>query len=350
VNGFKGTPYALNFTRIEIGGTLFMRECLTAGEVRLLGAAIKGRLDCRRSTFRNAGTDFQDGNKAVNARDAVFSDGIIWTDLYGGAGEICWEFSQARVLRDDEESYNFHNFSIDGFVYDMIFCKFDNIGFRQRIVRDSVASYDQFRPQPYQQLAKVYGEMGHRRDRKTVLIEMESGLRRWQAEELRAVTSGPITLFRYLYHCITSNLYGWGVGYGHRPVNSFIIAFIIVFATSWGAKWTWDAGDFTPTAAPILVSQDWQKWAEWGASKNPAHNWSYKTNAGRDYSTFHPVYYAADLFIPLVEFGQDKDWAPSTSRSWRGIWMHWIEPWIRLFGWIVTAMGAAAITGFIRND
>jgi len=129
-----------------------------------------------------------------------------------------------------------------------------------------------------------------------------------------------------------------------------IAGIVIIFSVSWGAKWTWDAGDFTPTAAPVLVSQDWQDWAKWGASKNPAHNWTDKISVGRDYSTFHPVYYAADLFIPLVEIGQDADWAPSTSRSWRGVWMHHFEPWIRLLGWIITAMGAAAITGFIRND
>ena len=106
----------------------------------------------------------------------------------------------------------------------------------------------------------------------------------------------------------------------------------------------------TPSAAQVLVSSDWQELAGPDGSKTPGIIWSEKTEAGQDYETFHPIAYASDLFIPLVDFGQESAWAPSTNRGPWGWHLWWARWFIEGFGWIITAMGAAAITGFMRND
>ena len=60
---------------------------------------------------------------------------------------------------------------------------------------------------------------------------------------------------------------------------------------------------------------------------NPAVAWGEATEAGQDYETFQPFVWAADVFVPLIDFGQENAWAPSTTRSgwgtslWAGRWV-----------------------------
>jgi len=54
--------------------------------------------------------------------------------------------------------------------------------------------------------------------------------------------------------------------------------------------------------------------------------------------------------IPIINLGQEDAWAPSTSRGPWGRGFHWAIPIIEVLGWVITALGAAAVTGVIRND
>jgi len=105
----------------------------------------------------------------------------------------------------------------------------------------------------------------------------------------------------------------------------------------------------TPNAAPILVSKDWIAATE-SHPDDPGAFWAQADQAGKDWETFNGFAYAADLIIPIVSLGQESAWAPSTSRSdWgrTGWWLRWIAKGV---GWLVTALGAAAVTGVIRKD
>jgi len=111
-----------------------------------------------------------------------------------------------------------------------------------------------------------------------------------------------------------------------------------------------------------------KEWLEGGSTgDNPAKVWSgdlppkdwkpapdgipWKTLApGRDWETFNPIAYAADIAIPLVSFGQTEAWAPSTTRQGKGLLLWWLRWIVTVCGWIVTALGAAAITGIIRRE
>lgn len=196
-------------------------------------------------------------------------------------------------------------------------------------------------------------------------MTLERKLRRWQILEVSRQSRGLLDgSWANAYTSLRLDLKGlgfrltnlpmrWIVGYGYRPIYSIWWAVVIIAITAALVGKSYDKGDFAPTAAPILISERWKELAKPvadGGVKNPAEIWSSRTDEGRDYSTFSSVYYAADLFIPLVDFGQDADWAPSTTRSDWGIALHWIEPIIRALGWLITAMGAAAIGGIIRND
>ena len=108
------------------------------------------------------------------------------------------------------------------------------------------------------------------------------------------------------------------------------------------------AGDMAPNAAPILISADWVEATE-TAPGNPAVFWSAPGAAGQDYETFSALAYSADLFIPIMNFGQESAWAPSTSRGALGRIAWWVRWIAKIIGWVVTALGAGAITGLIRR-
>ena len=113
---------------------------------------------------------------------------------------------------------------------------------------------------------------------------------------------------------IVDFLFRFTVGYGYKPGRSVVIAIILIAALGFFFDRTWRAGDMTPNAAPILIYADRISATE-THPENPGAFWSQPDQAGKDWETFNAVAYAADLVIPLVAFGQETAWAPSTSRS-----------------------------------
>lgn len=203
-----------------------------------------------------------------------------------------------------------------------------------------------FIAQPYEQLAYVMGRMGHRNDAKTVLMHKERLLKA-ENRRLNAVRGG-FPPWRWLA-ALGDILLRWTIGYGYRPGRAVAIAVVLIAVLGVFFEQTWKAGDMTPNAAPILVSQGWTEITK-AHPDNPAEVWSSPGQPGQDWETFNAFAYAADLVVPIVSLGQEDAWAPSTSRSYLGRigwWLRWIA---KALGWIVTALGAAAITGLIRND
>jgi len=139
------------------------------------------------------------------------------------------------------------------------------------------------------------------------------------------------------------------IGYGYRPARAVGLALILIVGLGLFFRAVWQAGDMAPNAAPILVSSGWIS-ATKTHPENPAEFWSTAGQAGQDWETFSGFAYAADLVIPIVNLGQESAWAPSTSRSPLGRIGWWLRWFAIGLGWVVTALGAAAITGVIRKD
>jgi len=108
-----------------------------------------------------------------------------------------------------------------------------------------------------------------------------------------------------------------------------------------------------PNSAVILTSADWQEAAKTGCATTqqpdctmPLHIWE-GSHTRTDYETFNRYLYALDLFVPLDALGQENAWAPSKDRGALGWWAYSLRWVIQLAGWIITAVGAAALTGVI---
>ena len=204
----------------------------------------------------------------------------------------------------------------------------------------------EFRAQPYEHLARTLNKIGHRDDARDVLMRKEYLQRRANIKQALRHRESPFRIATLVTSDFTLRHL---VGYGYRPIRVLVWALLMMCAVAAFFELTWRAGDMAPNAAPVLVSRDWIAATE-SHPENPGAFWSSPGQAGQDYETFNALAYAADLMIPIVNLGQEDAWAPSTSRStWgqNGWWLRWVA---KLFGWVFTALGAAAVTGLIRRD
>ena len=226
---------------------------------------------------------------------------------------------------------------MDGFRYGRLL---QGLGVTERLGWLAKNSSTDFKPQPYQQLAAVYGDLGHRGDRAAVLYEMEKRIR---ADQRRRV--GPVgQAVSWAWQGVT-----WLIGHGYYPWRAAWTGALLIALTGWAMSCVWWAGDMTPTAAPVLVSAEWKALAACEDCR-PGVDWAAHDGPGRDYETFKPWLYAFDVVVPLINVGQEAAWGPSTSRSWLGRWAHWGLPLVKVMGWLITALAASAVTGAIRRD
>ena len=136
-------------------------------------------------------------------------------------------------------------------------------------------------------------------------------------------------------------------GYGYAPERAIYWALGLIGGATLLYCLAWQAGVMVPNSDVILTSQDWTTamGANWNA---PSEAWG-KLPPAIHYETFYSLPYAFETFVPLVDLGQESAWSASTVTSF-GILVRWLTFALQIIGWIITALGAAAITGIIRRD
>lgn len=352
--GHDGVAIRARGARVS-GDVILGQGFVAHGAVDLTGVRVGGDLDCTRAAFSaEHGAAFEGRSMQV---DQIFT----WRDVTVDTGDVV--LTQARVggladdvgPRDKADSWpGDGRLKMDGFVYDRI--TYGDTSAKRRLVWVDKHSSTDFQPQPHQQLARIVGEMGHRFDRGRVLIALEHRLRAQTRKDMAAggARYAPAVrwvrnAFRMSLHRMWSTLLDWLVGFGYRPQRAFYWGLGLILLTGLFSQFVWDAGDFAPSAGPILASGAWQAVATSGV-ENAAAEWSAVGAAGQDYETFRAWIYAVDVVVPLVNLGQDAAWAPSTSRGVAGIVLHEVEWIVRLAGWVIAALGAGAVAGVIRQD
>ncbi|WP_084862375.1 hypothetical protein [Salibaculum halophilum] len=159
-------------------------------------------------------------------------------------------------------------------------------------------------------------------------------------------------------------------GYGHAPARALIWVAVIL-AVAWAVYGTaYAAGQMAPNSDVVLTSGAWWvavaagcapvDWAAVGWSLTapinvdctmPLHDWLATAPAADDYESFKGGLYALDLFVPLDALGQERAWAPSRDRGWLGWLGYALRMPIQMAGWLITAVGAAVLTGLVgRKD
>ena len=344
----------LNLQGASVTQNVFLRGNFKAkGEVSLVGAKIGGQLSCDGGSFENADGD------ALIAQDAEIGS-LHWKKVTVPSGSVDFYSAHIHAMADDAKSWPERGrLFLDGMRYDRLVATFTDAEGRLEWLAKGDRSNGAFTPQPYTQLAKVLREMGHERDARAVLIAKERKLAaeriaqdRQRAQELwagRQGVRGDIgwhwlrrTGFK-LWNGLARRL----VGYGYAPQFAFYWMVGTVAVLTGLYLLCWRFGGMVPNSEVILNSADWAA-AMAESPLAPGRIWA-ESDVGRHYETFSALIYASDVFIPLIDFAQQSAWTATTA-NWIGYVAFRLNFLAEGFGWFLTAMGAAAITGIIRRD
>ncbi|MDW8313021.1 MAG: hypothetical protein RMK02_09840 [Burkholderiales bacterium] len=368
-----GKGAALSADGAEINGGVFLRDGFKArGEVRFVGARISGQLDCSRATF-NAG-----GRVALNLVEALVRNAWVLRDLKASA-VVDASFAEVKTLADCVDSWA-EGSALDGFRYRAFGGEAEtDAQARIKWLRKQPKAHlgeasekNSFRPQPWRQLQRVLREMGHEAEARAVGIAFEEqrrragligrtpqGTPRWIAAPTRFVARSLHAAFGLL------------AGYGYRPLRLLAIAvctWLICALVYWSAALPpWHA--IGPSDPLVFQNPRYAECVPGSAAaaeaqqRGVAHagNWFLCKALPGEYPTFSPLADSLDVFLPLVELGQERAWGPlvptpqadpvreffAVSVGHAVRLLVWLET---LFGWVVSLLFVAIVTGLARRS
>ena len=345
---FLAKDKALNCETISVGADVLLSEEFEArGRIVLFRAVITGNLQISGATLTTG----------LVAQGMRVRAGFFWRNVTGDGIEVDLIDAHVGTLIDSPGSWtSVKRLRLSSFRYDRIESKMD---VQERL--DWLAKHDAtvcpFTPQPYVQLANVLRRQGMISAVNTVMIKRKDLQR--DADMEQAVQGNEwwgLFALVMLLRPFLSLPFKWMFGYGHQPARVLLWIAAILGITFWFAQKIHIHGQFAPTSSVVLPSQDWlDSFPTDPVPDSPLWRlqldaWA-QTTSGRDYTSFSAFLYALDLFIPLDALGQEKNWAPSTERGWWGDWGHRLRWLVQMAGWVITAIGAAVVTGLIgRRD
>lgn len=325
---------AITGQNIHVEGHMILHGLQANATLYLMSGVIGGQINFRDSTFGS-----QEGT-ALQGQSLTVHDMMIWKNVTVTGGAIQFLSAKFQSISTDFENWPGQgDLKIDGMVYDRISASKTGADEFLAWLAKGSKHKGTFRPQPYTQLAKVLHDMGHDTTARKVLEKREELLREDERRKMG--------VWAPLHYVFADKALKHLIGYGHRPFKSLWALAFLILAAIVPAHFAWDEGSMTPNSPVILNSQGWAAHLD---AHNPADSWSAKEAAGQDWETFNRYAYGFDVVIPIINFGQTDAWAPSTNRGWWGQQLYWLRWVLAVAGWIVSALGAAAITGLIRRD
>ncbi|WP_323769375.1 hypothetical protein [Antarctobacter sp.] len=368
---------ALNGDAMQVGADVFLRDGFHAtGKVNLMHSRVAGSLTAEAGRFEGG----------FHAEGLHVGAALYWRGLKGFSGPLDLDDAHLGRLCDDAESWQgVKPLHISGLRYERLDSGM-SIGERLRwLSRKAERRIDpafgdlveeqggkrhvpppfirgaykkQCDPQPYTQLAKVLRAQGVTQGAARVLEMRDKRVRRasyhramaqqdgtWRAGwagQMAAVMRPVDWLFEYVF------------GYGHKPGRAlYWVAGLWLLTTALYAQ-VWAVDQMAPESAIVLTSSGWidavHAYEADTAGPLPLALWKGHA-ASQDYETFNAALYALDVFIPLDALGQESAWAPSPVRGGWGTFGFYAKPALQIAGWLITAVGAAALTGLVgRKD
>lgn len=336
---------ALEGHRLSVSDSMFLRDGFHAhGLVDLIGTQIAGQLVCVDGRFE----------QGINLQSAKVGAEFYFRSVKQFDGTLDLNEAQVACLADDLESWNKPNaLDLTGFRYDALQSEM-SVESRLSVLAKHADQEDGpvFHSQPYTHLAGYYQKSGQRQAGAQVLYERDKQQAKADLEQAYANTDGtwktewPRFAADFLY--VFRRAFDLFAGFGHKPMRAFYWALGTILFSMLYFHLTYINGQMVPNSDIILNSQAWLSVVDDGVP-NPAEAWGL-TDPGRDYETFSALGYGFDLFVPLDALGQEVAWAPSYSRGWWGSFGHYLRWPIQIMGWVLTAIGAALLTGLIGRD
>jgi hypothetical protein len=300
----------VTFTGAQVAGKLNL-HCLGTGaglhlaglqEVRsidLAGANVGGNFDFNEVSLAHASSVDLAG---ATVRGALRWRGVRYdraTTAQRPAPDVTLADTRVAFLDDDPRAWPAgHRLTLEGLNYERISIdKEDSSWLASRIDWLRSQPEERWSPQPYERLAAALRLSGHESAARKISIERERERRRrgglgWLARRL-------------------NGFLGATLGHGYRPV--FALLWALGFVTL-----GWLALDL------FLQPSDFNT----------------KNNA----PPFSPFGYSLDAFLPIVNLHQEEARVPK-EMGWNvALWVH------IAFGWLLTTLGVAGVTGLVRRE
>ena len=324
---------------MTVEGDVFLnREFHATGAVRLVGARVGGRLSCTGARLENS-----NGN-ALNADEMTVEGSVFLDQKFYAIGTVrlarariqgalvCTEarfenpngialnLEHARLggIEDDEGSWPQRGrLRIDGLEYEGFAGDRTPTDARRRLewLRRQLPD---FRPQPYDQLARVFRRMGREADAVEVLIAKQEDL----------IRHGKLSLWGRL----ARRILGVTIGHGYRSGRALLwsLAFVIAGALIFG--WANARGLMAPSSPEILTDPLYRA----GGTIPP------------DYPRFQALAYSLDAFLPIVDLHQESFWLPDAGKPFGTLVRLYL--WIHIAaGWFLSTLFVSGVTGLVRR-
>ncbi|MEO3808955.1 hypothetical protein ABGB17_08125 [Sphaerisporangium sp. B11E5] len=287
----KGTgSHAVYADHMEATSVEFSQGFTAEGTVRMRGARVTGVLSFHRAELK-AGPGHEaepDGGSkpaewSLHLSHMQVDELILRPSSMEGAVNL--GYSRIGVLLDGTEAYR-GKVRLNGFAFESL-----RGGMRLAERLDWVSrDPDEYRPQPYEQLAAWYRRIGHDQDARRVLLAKQRAR--------RATLGLPSKVAGYLLD--------FAVGYGYRPW----------LAGAWFALLLAAGTAVFTSVPPAQVGLDEQR-------------------------TFHAFPYTLDLLVPVSVFELRGAWEPVG-------WTQWVANLLIASGWILATALIAGATRVLR--
>lgn len=346
---------AIDATEVENGGSVVLRKAGIVGEVRLVAAVIGGDLDVSGIKLDQPGAMALDLSRAL-IKGAFFLRGEA---RIGGAlsltgasiGTIhdeaaCWPAPGDLLLNRCRYGA-------------FIAAPVDAASRLDWLSRQAPERWgEDFWPQPYEQLASVFREMGHGEDARSVLIMKEKLQRRAR----RARARNP--LWRALLR-LNDNFLAVTVRYGRQPLLAFLwltlfwVTGVAVFGVAEAG------GAFKPNSAVVLRSPEWTLCGVTTAEQRligaPPQPMSGRAAPGQtqldcyraqgeasSYPAFNPWFYSLDTLLPVLDLGQKSFWRPNPNGPAGRVAITYFY-FQAIVGWALSLLAVAGFSGLVKS-
>ncbi|MDQ2634761.1 MAG: hypothetical protein M3Y43_05370 [Pseudomonadota bacterium] len=346
---------AISAPEIESGGGIILRKAQVDGETRFAASKVEGDFDCTDTILKNPGATALDMSR-MEIKGAFFLRGDAEPDgtlILTGASigtihdkESCWPKKGDLLL---------NRCRYGGFIDSPV----DANSRLDWLSRQTPGRWgEDFWPQPYEQLASVFREMGHVEDARAVLIVKE----RLQRRARRSRASNPI-LRAILF--VQDVVLAITVAYGRQPLLAFVwlgLFWALGVAVYSNAE---SLGALKPNSAVVLRSPEWtlcgvdrSEQRLLSASQQPA---SGRAEAGQtqlacfreqwevaSYPEFNAWMYSLDTLLPVTELGQKAYWRPDPPKPGGTLAINYFY-FQSVIGWALSLLAIAGFSGLVKS-
>jgi hypothetical protein len=344
---FEHREGAIDMRWSRIGGDAILgKEIFASGTLNLSGAIIEGDLEIGELTVEMPlpGPQVRNDPSALDLEGLVIAGSLRFLAPLKIAGRV--DLSDARASRLDDKAASWTDVTevdLDGFTYGRFSGNAatdarTRVEWLNRQPRQDLN--EGFKPQPWEQCARVLRDSGHPNEAKAVLIAKEEARRR----------AGKIPRVALPFHW----LYGKFVGYGHKP-QRLVLLVGIVWLVCGGGYWVGANYRWHPYGTGYLIEPT--SGAPSYACARRAEERAKLPDDVRevDYRSFAPFLYSLDHQVPVINFGHRSEWRVVVADKdcnplWLGQFLRALT-WLQVsFGWAAAIMLGAAVGTLVKRD